>query len=85
MNWLTNFIGDQVVARVTSWQTTAAAGLIAYLTNFLTESGVIDPTQVHSLAGQIAQWLLYGISLVLLAWKDRKQDKTPTQPPEKDK
>lgn len=87
MNFLINFITNQISNRVTSWNTTIPAGLIAYITAALANSGVIDPVYVHSLAGQIAQWLLYGLSLVLLAWKERKQppeDNSPTPGPGKD-
>lgn len=79
-----NFIVNQIISRVTSWQSTMLGGLTATLAVILTNSGIIDPTDVHSLAGQIAQWLSAGLSLVLLFWQDRKQDNTPTQPPKGD-
>jgi hypothetical protein len=87
MNFLINFITNQISDRVTSWNTTIPAGLIAYLDVFLTHCGVFDDTQIHSLAFKIAQWLMAGLSLVLLAWKDRKEppeDNTPTPGPGKD-
>ena len=87
MNWLISFIGNQVVKSIMSWETTALSGLTAFLGVLLTQSGIIDPQYVHSLAGQAAQWALGAVSLVLLAWQDRKQpavDTAPTQPPQGD-
>lgn len=79
-----DFIASFVIKGITSWQTTMLGGLTAGLAVILTNSGVIDPNSVHSLAGQIAQWLSAGISLVLLFWQDRKKDITPTPPPQGD-
>lgn len=87
MSFILNLILDQVRNRVTSWQTTIPAAFLASLTAFITNSGLFDPADVNGLAGRIAQWLIYGLSLVLLAWQDRKlapEDKNPTQPPGKD-
>lgn len=83
--FIINFIVNQFMSRITSWQTTLPAGLVAYLTNAL--SAYIDPSYLHSFVGQVSQWLLYGASLVLLAWKNRKQPpegNTPTPPPERE-
>lgn len=84
MNFILNFITNQISDRVTSWQTTIPAFLLTGVTQLLVNSGLFDPTQVNSMAGQIAQWVIYGLSLVLLAWKNRKTppvDNTPTPPP----
>lgn len=85
MKTILNFIISQISDRVKSWSTTIPAGLLAYITN--AASAYIDPAYLHSFSGQVAQWALYGLSLILLAWKDRKQppvDYSPTQPPKGD-
>lgn len=88
MNWFKRWILDEIVDRVTSWETTIAAGIVAYVTVLLTHSGIFSPDDVHSLAGQTAQWIAAGISLVLLALKDASKssptDNMPTPGPEKD-
>lgn len=81
MNFIFTLVANQIFKSVTSWQTTALAGWSAYLVAILTNSGLIDPQYIHGLSGQIAQWSLGAVSLLLLAWQDRKQDNTPTKPP----
>lgn len=88
MNFILTFIINQVSSRVSHWQTTIPAAFLASVTAFVANSGLIDPNDVNSLAGQICQFLIYGLSLILLAWKDRKQppeDNTPVPGPGADK
>lgn len=84
--WLEDFIENQITARLLSWTTTVPGVLLAFIDGIA--SHFIDPNYLHHFDQQVAQWLIAGLSLVLLAWKDRKEppvDYTPTQPPERDK
>lgn len=88
MSWIKRWIIDEIAQRITSWETTIAGCVLAYVTLILTNSGIFSPDDVHSLAGQTAQWVIAGISLVLIALKDASKypptDNAPTPAPEKD-
>lgn len=70
LNWLKNFATNEIAARIMSWQTTIPGAFLAVVTSVC--STFIAPEDLHSFAGQVAQYLIYGASLALVAWKDRK-------------